>query len=66
MFKSLIILSLIQNLIIFYLKSTDFCLQKQQQCKGFYDKHENYHMKCDDESIKCHDEYNIFYITFNS
>ena len=56
MLRGLIILSLIQNLIIFCLKSTDFCLQKQQQCKGFYDKHENYHIKC--ESIKCHDKYN--------
>ncbi len=34
------------------LKSIDFCVLKQQECKGYYDKNQIYHIKC--ESIKCH------------
>jgi hypothetical protein len=38
------------------LKSTDFCILKQQECKGFYDNQHKYHIKC--ESIKCHGTFN--------
>ncbi len=34
------------------LKSTDFCILKQQQCKGYYDKQQNYQTKCN--PIRCH------------
>jgi len=33
------------------LKPNDFCIRKQQECKGFYDRKHNYHTKC--ELIKC-------------
>ena len=33
------------------LKSTDFCIPKQKECKGYYDKQQNYQINC--ESIKC-------------
>jgi len=49
--SNLIILFLTVNLAI-SLKSTDFCIIKQQECKGFYDYHQNYQIKC--ELIKCH------------
>jgi hypothetical protein len=49
--KSLIVLFLTLHLTN-GLKSTDFCIQKQNECKGFYDKHENYFIKCN--PIKCH------------
>lgn len=38
------------------LKSTDFCIAKQEACKGFYDKNHKYQIKC--ELIKCHSEFN--------
>jgi hypothetical protein len=35
------------------LKSTDFCIPKQQkECKGYYDRHKKYQIKCN--TIKCH------------
>jgi len=33
------------------LKPNDFCIRKQQECKGFYDRKHNYHIQC--ELIKC-------------
>jgi hypothetical protein len=33
------------------LKPNDFCIRKQQECKGFYDRKHNYHNKC--ELMKC-------------
>jgi hypothetical protein len=49
--KSVIILFFTFNLTT-SLKTTDFCILNQQECKGFYDRKENYHTKCD--LIKCH------------
>jgi len=48
----LIFLSLIIRLTS-GLKSTDFCILKQKECKGYYDKQqqENYQIKCN--PIKC-------------
>ena len=34
------------------LKSIDFCITKQEVCKGFYNEKHNYQIKC--EPIKCH------------
>jgi len=49
---SLILLFLTLNLTT-GLKSTNFCLSKEQkECKGYYDKHKTYQIKCD--TIKCH------------
>ena len=53
--KSLIILCLTLHLTI-GLKSSDFCSLKQQECKGFYDKQQNYEIKCN--PIKCYGEFN--------
>jgi hypothetical protein len=43
------------------LKTTDFCLLKQenqeQECKGFYDRFQNYQTKC--EKIQCHGTFNF-------
>ncbi len=49
----LIFLSLIIHLTS-GLKSTDFCILKQKECRGYYDKQqqENYKIKC--TPIKCH------------
>jgi hypothetical protein len=52
MFNPVIILFFTLNLTI-SLKTTDFCILNQQECKGFYDRKENYYTKCD--LIKCHD-----------
>jgi hypothetical protein len=50
--KKNLILYLLTLYSVTSLKSTDFCnLNKQQECKGFYDKQHNYHIKC--ELIKC-------------
>jgi len=38
--------------IIICLKSTEFCVRKQQECKGFYDRTQNYEIKCN--KVKCH------------
>ncbi len=53
--KSFIILCLTLHLTI-GLKSSDFCSLKQQECKGFYDKQQNYEIKCN--PIKCHGKFN--------
>ncbi len=37
------------------LKSIDFCIAKQEACKGFYDEKHEYKIKC--EPIKCHTEF---------
>ena len=53
---SLILLFLTLNLTI-SLKSTDFCIPKQQnECKGYYDRHKKYQIKCN--TIKCHGTFN--------
>lgn len=52
--KSLIILILTIHLTI-SLRSNDFCIVKQQDCKGFYDKNDNYKTKC--EPVMCHGKY---------
>ena len=53
---SLILLFLTLNLTI-SLKSTDFCIPKQQnECKGYYDRHKKYQIKC--KTIKCHGTFN--------
>jgi len=49
--KILIILFLTIHLAI-SLKSTDFCIVKQQECKGFYNYKQNYQIEC--KLIKCH------------
>ncbi len=49
-FKKSLIFLLALNLAA-TLKPNDFCKLKQQECKGFYDKQHNYHIKC--ELIKC-------------
>lgn len=33
-------------------KPTDFCILKQEECKGYYDINQIYHTKC--SSIRCH------------
>ena len=38
------------------LKLNDFCIEKQQECKGFYNENQSYHTKC--ELIKCHSKFN--------
>ena len=38
--------------IIICLKSTEFCVRKQQECKGFYDRTQNYEINCN--KVKCH------------
>jgi hypothetical protein len=38
------------------LKSIDLCILKQKECKGFYNKQENYEIKCD--LIKCYGKLN--------
>jgi len=39
------------------LKSSDFCiLTQQKECKGYYDKHETYRIKC--RQMKCHGKFN--------
>ena len=50
---SLIILYLLEIIIhiTISLKSTDICIQKHKECKGFYVKQENYQTKCN--FIKC-------------
>ena len=50
--KILVILMLKLHLTIFCLKSTEFCIRKQQECKGFYDRTQNYQIKCN--KVKCH------------
>jgi hypothetical protein len=53
---SLILLILTIHLTI-SLKSTDFCIPKQQkECKGYYDRHQKYQIKCN--TIKCHGTFN--------
>jgi hypothetical protein len=52
--KSKILIFLTLHLAI-GLKSIDFCTSKQQECKGIYDKNQNYHIKC--EPIKCHEPF---------
>jgi hypothetical protein len=52
--KSIIFLFLALHLAI-GLKSIDFCTSKQQECKGIYDKNQNYQIKC--EPIKCHEPF---------
>lgn len=53
--KNLFLLYLSLNLTI-CLKSNDFCILKQQECKGFHDNQHKYQIKC--ESIKCHGTFN--------
>ncbi len=52
--KSLIIVLLFLHSII-CLKSNDFCIIKQKECKGFYDLKNNYKTKCN--LIKCHGQF---------
>jgi hypothetical protein len=53
---SLILLFLTLHLAI-SLTSTDFCIPKQQnECKGYYDRHKKYQIKCN--TIKCHGTFN--------
>ena len=52
--KVLILLFLIFNLT-FALKSSNFCVPKQQECKGYYDDNQNYKIKCN--TIKCNGLY---------
>ena len=40
------------------LKSTDFCILKQKECKGYYDKYQNYQINC--ESMKCQNNNKLF------
>lgn len=49
--KSLIILFLLFNLTV-SIKTNNFCFNKQKQCKGYYNREQNYQIKC--ELIKCH------------
>ena len=49
--KSLIILSLTFHFSI-GIKSTDFCVLKQKECKGYYNENQIYKIECN--SIKCH------------
>jgi hypothetical protein len=59
-------LNVTMNIIFFILhltislKSNDFCIVKQQDCKGFYDKDDNYKTKC--EPVMCHGKYKIIII----
>ena len=53
MFKKILLIILFLTLnLTFSLKSSDFCILKQQECKGFYDEKKSYQIKCD--LIKCH------------
>jgi hypothetical protein len=47
--KSLVFLLTLH--LVATLKNIDFCIRKQQECKGFYDIQHNYHIQCD--LIKC-------------
>jgi hypothetical protein len=49
--KSLIVVFLALHLTI-SLKIKDFCLRKQEECKGYYDEKQIYKIKCN--PIKCH------------
>ena len=50
---SLILLFLLTFHLTIGLKSTDFCIPNdQKECKGYYDRHKQYQMKCN--TIKCH------------
>ncbi len=53
MFKKISLIFLFLTLINLTkcLKSNDVCFQNQKECKGFYDKQENYQLKC--EPIRC-------------
>jgi len=53
--KTLLILFLTLNFAI-SLKPTDLCIQSQQECKGFYEKEQNYEIKC--KPMKCHGRFN--------
>jgi hypothetical protein len=50
--KFIVILLLKLHLTIFCLKPTEFCILRQQECKGFYDRSQNYQIKCN--KVKCH------------
>ena len=50
---SFIFLFLLAFHLTICLKSTDFCISKRQkECKGYYDRHKQYQIKCN--TIKCH------------
>jgi len=49
-FKKSLIFLLTLHLVV-TLKNIDFCIRKQQECKGFYDIQHNYHIHC--ELMKC-------------
>jgi hypothetical protein len=53
MFKKTILIIIFLTLhLTLSLKSTHFCILKQQECKGFYNRQEYYHIKCN--LIPCH------------
>ena len=51
--KSLVFLLTLH--LVATLKNIDFCIRKQQECKGFYDIQHNYHIQCD--LIKCNEAF---------
>jgi hypothetical protein len=55
--KSTLIIFILALHLIFGLKSTDYCIRKQKECKGYYDKQQNYHTKC--KPVKCNGKFNI-------
>ncbi len=51
MFRIISLIFLTLNLVL-SLKVTDFCVRKQKECRGFYDKNQKHHNKC--VTTKCH------------
>lgn len=52
MFNKKILIFLFLADLTLCIKPTDFCILKQEECKGYYDINQIYHTKC--SSIKCH------------
>jgi hypothetical protein len=55
--KSTVIVFMLALHLIYGLKSTDYCIQKQKECKGYYDNQQNYHTKC--KPVKCNGKFSI-------
>jgi hypothetical protein len=52
--KNILLILLFRFQLAMSLKSSDFCITKQEVCKGFYNEKYNYQIKC--ELIKCNDK----------
>jgi len=56
MFNKRSLIFLLTLHLVMSLKSNDFCILKQKECKGFYDKQHKYYKVC--ELIKCQKPFN--------